>query len=401
MDIYKLCLVFAVIIVILSLKKPLYLAIIGGLVTSIIVYKIPLGQSMQIMLKSMISPSTISVILSFYFITLLQRMLESRCRLREAQEALNGIFNNRRINASLAPCVIGLLPSAGALTICGSMVDDACEDYLDVEEKTFVTSFFRHIPESFLPTYSSILIAITLSGVSTGAFVLSMLPMVAVLFTLGYIFYLRKIPEDTGTQEAENKNKEWINLLKSLWTIAATIIIILVFNLPVHIATPIIIVANFFVDKFKIKEFVPMFSSAIEKVIIINTLLIMIFKDIITYTGVIYLLPDFFGQLPIPLSLVFALIFFFGTIVSGSQAIIALCMPMAIAATPDLGLPLVVLLMCFSYAAMQISPTHVCLFIATEYYNTSIVSLVKRTIPIIVCFCAIVLVYVKILTMIL
>lgn len=401
MDVYKLCLVFVVIISILSFKKPLYLAIIGGVITSIIAYKIPVGQSIQIMLKSVTSFSTISVVLSFYFITILQRMLEKRNRLKQAQEALDGIFNNRRVNASLAPCIIGLLPSAGALTICGSMVDDACEEHLDAEEKTFVTSFFRHIPESFLPTYSSILIAITLSGVSASAFVLAMLPMVVVLFILGYVFYLKKIPKDTDTLESKYKNKEWIKFGKSLWSIGVIIFIILVFNLPVHVATPIVIICNFFIDKFTIKEVIPMFVSAIEKIIILNTILIMIFKDIITYTGVINLLPDFFGQLPIPLPLVFALIFFFGTIISGAQAIIALCMPMAIAATPDLGIPLVVLLMCFSYAAMQISPTHVCLFIATEYYNTSIGSLIKRTLPVIFCFCAISLIYVQILTMIL
>ena len=65
-----------------------------------------------------------------------------------------------------------------------------------------------------------------------------------------------------------------------------------------------------------------MFRTAFEPVIIFNTVLIMMFKDIITSTGVIHELPVFFGSLPIPMPLVFALIFFFGTIVAGSQAMI-------------------------------------------------------------------------------
>nr|WP_304055180.1 hypothetical protein [Enterocloster clostridioformis] len=81
------------------------------------------------------------------------------------------------------------------------------------------------------------------------------------------------------------------------------------------------------------------------------------FKDIITYAGVIHELPVFFGGLPIPLPMVFALIFFFGTIISGSNAIKPLCMPMAMAAMPDAGVPLLVLLMSSAYAAMQVSPT--------------------------------------------
>lgn len=69
------------------------------------------------------------------------------------------------------------------------------------------------------------------------------------------------------------------------------------------------------------------------------------FKDIITYAGVIHELPVFFGGLPIPLPMVFALIFFFGTIISGSNAIIPLCM----LAMPDAGVPLLVLLMSTAY----------------------------------------------------
>ena len=198
--IVKLCIVFLVIIAILWLKKPLFMAITGGLVVAVLLYGVPLGTALVIMGKSMISESTITVVLSFYFITLLQRMLERRKRLKQAEEALNVLFNNRRINASLAPSVIGLLPSAGAMTICADMVDSACQDYLSKEDMTCVTSFYRHIPESFLPTYSSILIALALTGIGAGQFVVAMLPLVAVLFLIGYGFYLRKVPKRTDHQ---------------------------------------------------------------------------------------------------------------------------------------------------------------------------------------------------------
>ena len=119
---------------------------------------------------------TISVALSFYLITFLQRMLEMRGRLGQAEEALDDIFHNRRVNASMAPAVIGLLPSAGALLISGAIVKNSCGDYMSDEDMTFTTSFFRHIPESFLPTYASILLAITLSGVSTAGLCFSCFP---------------------------------------------------------------------------------------------------------------------------------------------------------------------------------------------------------------------------------
>ena len=101
------------------------------------------------------------------------------------------------------------------------------------------------------------------------------------------------------------------------------------------------------------------------------TLLIMIFKELLTETGVITSLPEFFSALPIPTFLVFVLLFLFGTIVAGTQAIIVLCMPMAMEViTPGhTGLALFTLLMCIGYVAMQISPTHICLVLARKITN--------------------------------
>ncbi len=237
---------------------------------------------------------------------------------------------------------------------------------------TCVTSFYRHIPESFLPTYSSILIALAVSGVGAGEFVLAMLPLVAALFFIGHMFYLRKVPRSTGQKTEEGRKKAAVMLFKSLWSIILIVVLIIAFDIPVYVATPMAAVLNIFVDHLKPWEIKPMFRTAFEPIIIFNTILIMMFKDIITYTGVIHELPVFFGGLPIPLPMVFALIFFFGTIISGSNAIIPLCMPMAMAAMPDAGVPLLVLLMSSAYAAMQVSPTHVCLFIAAECFKVDI-----------------------------
>ena len=114
--------------------------------------------------------------------------------------------------------------------------------------------------------------------------------------------------------------------------------------------------------------------------------LIMLFKGILSYTGVMAELPVFFSGLPIPLSLAFALLFFIGTVISGSQAMIALCMPMAVLAFPDHFLPMFVILMSLAWAAMQISPTHVCSFVAAKYYKTTLIDIVVKALPSILLF---------------
>lgn len=397
-DIVKLVIVFAIIVLALKFKLKLFVSMLLAIAASIALWQIPLKTCGELLWAATKDWDNITVLLVLYIITFLQRLLERRQQLKAAQLDLNGIFNNRRINATVAPIFIGLLPSAAAAIICGDIVSDACRDDLSTDEKAFVTSYFRHIPESFLPTYTSVIIMSNLCGVGVGSFVVGMIPLVAVMYVLGWLFYVRKVPKETGEAPSENKWKNALDLLKHLWSLIAIIVLILAFNVPVWIAILVITVICWFVYGFKTKELPEIAKSAFEPVLIVNSYLILVFKEFLTHTGVITALPEFFAQLPIPAYLIFALIFFFGSIVSGSTAIIALCTAPAFAAIPGSGMPLMVLLMSFTYAAMQISPTHVCLTVVADYYHTTLGGIVKKTIPVIGAFCVITILYYLLLT---
>ena len=385
--------IFTGIVFFIKLKKPLYISILVGAVISIVLYKIPVITSLQLALKSCTSRDTISLVLAFYTITYVQRMMEKRGHLLLAERALDNIFNSRRINAMIAPFVIGLLPSAGAVLIAAPIVQNASGDYLTREEQTFVTSYYRHISEAFLPTYSSILLALDLSGVDMTKFVVGMLPMVVVLFVLGYIFYVKKIPKSTGISQSKNKKEDILNLVISLWPIAVTIMIILTMKIPVYMAVIPVIIVSAILNRFSVDELIPMIKTAFETKLIVSTVMIMVFKELLTFTGVIERLPEYFEKLPIHPAVIFSLIFVIGTLVAGSQAIIALALPLAFATIPNGGLALMILLMCMTYIAMQVSPTHICLAIVTEAFDISFIELVKKTFPVLVIFTAITALY--------
>lgn len=421
MDIIKLVIIFVVIIILINLKIPLPGAMAIGAVLGCILYQMGLLGSLQVIVEGILNETTISVLVITYVITFLQRMLEKRGDLVKAQNALSGIFNSRRVNASAAPIFIGLLPGAASAFIAGDMVKAACGDYLDKDEQAFVTSYYRHIPESCLPTYSSIVLAISLSGVALGSFLLSMVLPVILLIFLGYVFYLRKVPKDTGIPPAEHKGREWGKLFASLWPLALAIALVIIVpyipfssiealpdgiveflgDFPVWLAVIISIVLYFFISHFSWKEIAPFFRSSIQPRIILTILAVMVFKQVLTESGVIAQLPDALAQLPIPTFLVFALIFLVGTIVSGSTAIISLCIAPAFTAIPDGGVALLMLLMCFSYAAMQVSPTHLCLTLIAEYFGSNFGAIVKKTIPVIAVFLVCIIGYYLILAAIL
>lgn len=392
----KLAVVFAFIIVLLAFKRPLNLVMAIAAVVVIVLYQMPMADALPAIQRGVLGTNTLNALLVLYCITFLQRMMEKRKNLSNCQVALNGIFNNRRINASVAPFLLGCLPAASTVLICGPIVRESVGDYLSTEEKAAVTSFFRHVSESFLPTYTGIFIAIGLTNgaVTASSFVLGMLPMVAALFLTGYLVYLRKIPKDTGMVSDQSKGYYWKLLLQSAWAIALAIFLILAFKLPVVAAVLICIGINVFVNHFTWEEIVPFFSAAFEPRLIANTFSVMIFKELLAATGVIETLPGFFTSLPIPTFLVFALIFFFGSIVAGSQAIIVLCMPMAMASLAGgPALSLFILLMSMNYVAMQISPIHICLTLCAEDYKIPLSSLVAKSVPMVVVFTVLSFIY--------
>ncbi len=382
--IVNLCIVFVVMVVVLAFKKPLNWAVCIATIVAVLLYSIPITEVLEIAFNTLTSTDTLIVVGSFYLVTVLQRMLVRKNRIKEAEVSLSGIFNSRRISASVAPSIVGLLPSVGAMPLCAEIIKSTCGDTFDKDDLACITSFYRHIPESFFPAFSNILIALTMSGVSASSFVIGMLPLVAVLYVVGYFFYLRKVPRVEEKTSMEEKKIFFKQFFRSIWTVIALIIAIVALNLPVYVATPLVFVINFFVDRFKVSEIPSILIDAFETHLIVNTVLLLFFSAVITHTGVIYELPDFFGQFPISMPLIFALIFFFGTLVSGGTAIVTLCMPMALLAIPDAGVMLVVFLLALSYAAMQFSPTHICLFIAAGCYDSSYGAIVRRNVKLIV-----------------
>lgn len=397
----KLVAVFLALMIGLGIGKQQWIAVICGIAATIALFGIGAGDALHIVLESVSSKLTITTLLAFYTITIIQRMLEKRNQIDLAQRSLSGLFNHRRVNTTLAPVIIGILPSAGAVTICGSIVDKATESYLTTEEKTFVTSYFRHIPEAILPTYASIIIGLQLTGVPLSSFLLGMLPMVLVLLALGYLFYLRKLPPETGVPHSEDKRQDAANLARSIWSIVLCIGLVVALEIPVYLAVLAVVLLNIFVNRFSAGEVGEVVISAFETKLIITTALILVFKDIIVATGAMASLPATFERLPIPLFLIYFLLFFFGTLLVGQQATNVIGLPLAFATVPNAGTPLFILLMSCGYASMQISPTHVCLAVVTGYFKTSFGSLIKLTLPIIGSFMAILLGYYLLLTLVL
>lgn len=399
MELLYLCITFAVIIAFLALRRPLYEAMAGGSLATALLFRIPPVECLRMPAALFTSRDAVAILLSLYLITWLQQMMEARSLIKMAQADLNGLFHNRRVNAGGASLFMGLMPSAAATLLCGDIVKDSAGDYLPPREQAFIASWFRHIPESTLPTYTGVLLMTSLSGVALPGFLLGMLAPLCVLTALGWLFGLRKLPKDPGTPVSQNRLLDLLHLVQHLWPLGLILALILAFGVGVVPAVLAAIAALAVAGRFSPRELLPMLPAAFDWKLLLNTYVVLVLKEYIAYTGVLNLLPKLLGRLPIPSFLVFALLFFLGGIVSGTNGIIALGTPLAFAAIPDGGAPLMVLLMCMCHAASQVSPTHVCLAVATDYFHISMGQLIRKTVPVSLLFCLLMILYYLLLTL--
>ena len=252
MEVAKLGLIFCIIVVIIWLKYPLYLAMTAGILSAILLFQIPVTEALLLLGRQTIAWETIDLLLSFYVIIFLQLMMEKKGRLKNARDSFDHLLRNRRLNTIVSPAIMGLLPSAAVMTICADMVDKTCEDYLDAKSKTFVSCFYRHIPEMFLPTFPVILLAMSLSGQNVGLFILSMIPLVILACLVVYFTYLRKIPREMPPVEGKvDTGRELMALVRNLWTLILVLAIIIVGNISATFAGAFVILLNYFVDHFR------------------------------------------------------------------------------------------------------------------------------------------------------
>ena len=388
--------VFLVIIGILAFKRPLYQAISGGLIVCILLYRIPPKQILICMSNVFTEWSSLSVLISLYLITYLQQMLIGRNMIKAAQNDLNDLFRSKRASTLSTSFFFGLLPSAASTIFLGDIIKDSTKEHLDVYEQAFVTSWYRHIPESFLPTYSFILLFATLADVNIAEFIACMIVPIIVMFLVGYHPYITKLPKASNAPASGTSKKEaFIHLIQHMWPIILILVLIIGLDLSVVASALISIAVTILVHRFRMNELVPLTKTAFEVHMLVSSFLCLVFKEFIEYADVLKLLPEALSGLPIPTYLIFALMFFIGGFVSTS-GIIAIGAPLAFSTLPG-GAPLMMMLMSICHAANQLSPTHICVVLAAEHFDIPLGTLARRVAPRALIFCVFVILYYNVL----
>lgn len=380
MALIKVLIIFVVILALLNKRLPLYLAMIFGSLLMIVMFRLPLATAGQTALHTLTGWDVWSVNLAMYVISVLVYELDLRHRFEDAQRAMNGLMRDPRLKTSLACMFIGLMQGPTTVTICGGMVDTMAGDHLKNDEKAAVATYLRHISEAMVPTFTGVIVACSISGISISSFFVWMLPMALLTLLAIYLVYLRRVPRTVG--ETGRSKKECVRLLlRSLWSLLLAIAVIIVFSLPTWAVVAVVAAVNALVEKFSAQEVRDAVVKGFGLKSLLGITMTYVFKDLLVLSGVIDVLPTYFEHLPIPVFLVLVILYAFGTLVAGSSAAAAAFIPLAYTMIPDGGAFLLALLMNVSFASSQLSPTHICTAIISDYFGVTFFATVKKLLP--------------------
>ena len=293
MALIKVLIIFVVILALLNKRLPLYLAMIFGSLLMIVMFRLPIATAGQTALHTITGWDVWSVNLAMYVILVLVYELDLRHRFEDAQRAMNGLMRDPRFNTSLACMFIGLMQGPATVTICGGMVDTMAGEHLKNDEKAAVATYLRHIPEAMVPTFTGVIVACSISGISISSFFVWMLPMALLTLLAIYLVYLRRVPRTVG--ETGRSKKECVRLLlRSLWSLLLAIAVIIVFSLPTWAVVAAIAAVNALVEKFSAQEVRDALVKGFDLKSLLGIMMTYVFKDLLILGGVIDVAADVF-----------------------------------------------------------------------------------------------------------
>jgi integral membrane protein (TIGR00529 family) len=390
---------FVFVLILVAIRKKLSLGsafLIGALALGLL-----FGESLRTIATSiadsLMDPATVSMTMIVGLILILSNSMEKAGQMERLLFSFRGLVSNPRLNLTIFPALIGLLPMPGGAVFSAPMVKElGARSKLSGGQLSFVNYWFRHIWEYWWPLYPAVLLTVVMADINLLIFVLFMMPLTVAAVMLGQ-GPIRVIPDATPQGHAHRPPiSPFINEL-------IPILIVIVPGLSIG---------------FLISKIFPGFSKGKEAGLIICLIAAIVWiwqknkfsgrqmKDVLKDKHLLkmfYMVAGIFvfkgvlsdGQavdaisknlidLEIPLLIIVALLpFIVGLIAGIAIAVVGSTFPILIPMIHSMGeaqhmLAYIMLAMVCGFAGVLLSPLHLCLLLSNEYFKARLLSVYKH-----------------------
>ena len=387
------------VLVLIAIRKKLSLGnafLLGALALGVLFGESPRTLASSVA-GSLLDPKTVSLALIVGLILILSNSMEKAGQMQRLLTSFRGLVSSPRLNLTIFPALIGLLPMPGGAVFSAPMVKElGARSKLSGGQLSFVNYWFRHIWEYWWPLYPGVLLTVALADINLSVFVLSMAPLTLAAIVLGQGPI--KVIEDSPPQGAHTRRPSIIPFLKELTPILMVIVPGLSIGLLLSRLFPgfamgketglIICLAAAIFWLWRTNNFT---GRQIREVLLDKHLLTMfymvaaifIFKGILSDGQAVNAISNDLVTLKIPLLIIIALLpFMVGLIAGLAIAVVGSTFPILIPMIHSMGetqymLAYMMLAMVCGFAGVLLSPLHLCLVLSNEYFQTRLSSVYR------------------------
>lgn len=375
-DLIKIFIIFLLILFLLRKKINVGYALLSGSLCFFIFYKVDFIKAIESLVKALWSPVSINLFFSLTLIKSFEYTLRQTGFMKKMTDTSEVVFKNKKLSIISMPLIIGMLPSLGGAYLSAPMVDSATKNLeISKEEKAFINYWYRHPWELVLPLYPGIVLASAVSGIPLRQLILLNALVALTLFLVGFFLSMRNIEINNNTSLTVS---EKIRMSLNFAPILAVLLAVIFFKLELALVLFLSVIILSFYKRKSVKELISYIKYGFTLDVFVLVLGVIVFKEMIQFSGAVEGVTKAFSQFNIPYFLVFLLIPFITGLITGvSVGFVGSSFPLLLnlkhTYSYDIAFAFV-----SGYLGVLLSPLHLCLILTRQYFKADITGLYKK-----------------------
>ncbi len=377
-------------IIFLRLKFNLSLSIFLVSILSIVFFQINLNEAFFSSVNVLLEERTLQLYLIIILVIYISSIQKSKGMFDLLIKSLTNLMSDKKIVSQLIPAFIGLLPMPGGALFSAPLVDVSLKDLkIDIEFKTFINYWFRHVWEFIWPIYAGLLFFQSLSGISLKRIIILQIPFSVLNILLGVIitqFYFKKHKIQGKYQKKRTALiKNLMNILESMWPIILVIFMFFLFSIPLHLGLLVTSLLLSLVKKVRLKDLADIFFSKKMLDIIVLISIVMIFQQMVKISNVSEGLLLFNPSTITIVLICFFISFSMGFLTGVNTAFIVIAFPILAPLISQLSVisyeSISIYIYVTGFAGILLSPVHLCLVLTNDYFKSNLLKVYKYLVP--------------------
>ena len=372
-ELIKIGIVFAVIIVLMYRKISLWLSLLLATFLLGILFRMPITRISMDIASSIVDTKTLFLIGAFVSILFFSNLLKETGRMNQILEGFRSTLKDIRLVIALLPAIIGLMPIVGGALVSAPMVVEGSDELkLTPERRTFINYWFRHLWEYVLPTYPALVLAASLIGIPVRKLCWLNLPLTPAAILSGVMVGYWGVSKSTKSYENLSGRRAFWNLLKNLAPLLFALILVVGFKVELVYAFGITIAGMILFFRIGRQNIIKGFKESIGVELLLTVAFVMGFKKVLESSQAIPAVSEALSSLGIPLWLIAMVVpLLVGLMTGVTIAPIGIGFPILIPllqAHPDF-LYYMMLAFAGGICGVLLSPLHLCLVLTKEYFR--------------------------------